>query len=151
MGQCRFREAETVRIMIGRAERDERDRSFAALQHDFDDSLGKLARRQDDEVHDFNQRAMVRIAQLRQERMGKKSAYFTKQRKMESLEKRIADPERLWNNCHNERAAEISSGRAKVVGTPLKFDMTDVPGVSARDENLIALPRLDLRRGKTAQ
>jgi hypothetical protein len=151
MTQCRFREAEDVRLIIEKTEQAEQAMSFACLQRDYDESLAKIQAKQKGEVEFFEAQAEIQKRQLRQARQGLRATYAKKERKVVEYEKRIADVDKLWNQRQTARINDIASGtsRPAMSGTITKMSRADITVRSEKEENLIALPPLRLKRSRT--
>jgi hypothetical protein len=151
MTQCRFREAEDVRRIIERTEVTERELAGACIQRDYDEALMKLQTKQKSELDFFDAQAEIQKKQLRQARKDLRVTYVNKERKVNEYEKRISDIDRLWNQHQTARINEIAAGAARpaVSGTTTKMSKADMTVRSEKDENIISLPPLNLRRQRT--
>ena len=148
MTQCRFREANEVKAIIERTERAEQDAAFKCLQHDFDQSLAKLQQKHREELIFFEEQAKIKIIQLEQQRARLRVAYLNKKKRMDQLEKKVSDADKVWNMHQLERTEELSNGtlRSSVGVRTTKLSLSDIRAKSDKDENLITLPPLNTRR-----
>jgi hypothetical protein len=151
MTQCRFREAEDVRKIIERTESDEEILSGTDMQRDYGESLAKLQTKQQGELDFFNTHAEIRLKQLRQTRVVQRNTLVNKHRKIDEYEKRISDPDKLWNLHQTERINKLASGTEskQTGGTTTKMSKADITVRSEKDENIISLPPLNLKRSKS--
>lgn len=154
MTQCRFREANEVKAIMERTERAEEAEAYKNLQHDFDQSLAKLQQKHRDELLFFDEQVKIKIKQLEQQRARLRVAYLNKKKRMDQLEKKVLDADKLWNLQKLERTEELSSGtmRGSLGMRTTKLSLSDIRARSDKDENLISLPPLNTRRNpKTAR
>jgi hypothetical protein len=136
--QCLFEEAELVQRSLEREEAQERRNAFALMQHDYAESVKKIAARHAGESQTLDAGATFRMTQFLQSRDVARFTFLHKQRKIEKRGEDAADREKLWALAQTQRTVAISKGSAvrkpQTARTPEKQ-----PIISTT----IDLPRLD--------
>jgi hypothetical protein len=150
MTQCRFKEAEDVRRIIERTEQAEQELAFTCMQRDYEESLAKVKVKQQGELDFFNTHAEIQLKQLRQARAMERVTLVNKQRKVDEYERRISDPDKLWNQHQAARVNELVAkrGSRSPTGMITKMSRADITVRTEKEENIISLPPLNLRREK---
>lgn len=141
--QCRFKEATEVKAQIAQIERKEENDAIKVMQHNFDESINQILKKQNEELQFFDARSKIQIKKYRQERKSERIPIEHKESKLKNMEGRINDPDRLWNRCQMKRTVEISQGKIRDAKVSAKLTAKDL---GQKEETTIKLPKLKLRR-----
>jgi hypothetical protein len=145
MGDCNFEDAEVVKRMIDRAQRNELVSNSLQMHHDFGESRTKMKERHQVELKHYDDAATLQLTQLRQRRACGRDLFLNKRRKFEGRVVQIADQDKLWNLDGLRRKDEASRGSTAPIGSrTTKLTARDIP---MSDDTQIPLPPLRITPG----
>jgi hypothetical protein len=120
--QCRFKEAEEVQRIVERMDAQERESGRKLMQHDYMESVRKLAEKHDSEFAVFEQNANTRLAQLALRRQTERLSFVNKQKRIEKREEETRDANKVWaaagswrNQTTSRCETQARSGTASAV------------------------------------
>ncbi|KAK8895584.1 hypothetical protein M9Y10_024054 [Tritrichomonas musculus] len=141
--QCRFKEAAEVKTQITNMEKKEEYEAMRAMQHNFDESMNKTLKKQNEELALFESRSKLQIKKLKQEREKERSSIDNKESKLKNMEENIGNPEKLWNRAQMKRTVDISKGKMKDAKVSPKISAKEF---NQKEETTIKLPKLKIRK-----
>lgn len=143
MQQCRFKEATGVKTQIAQIEIKEGNEAIQAMQHNFDENMNQILKKQNEELQFYDARSKIQLKKLKQEREKLRIPIENKESKLKNMEVKINDPDKLWNCAQMKRTTEISQGKIRDAKVSPKLSAKDL---GQKEETTIKLPKLKLRK-----
>jgi hypothetical protein len=126
--ECKFDEAEEVKVLMTRTQEAEQADACKQMQHDFEEAQQRLKAKQAAELAFADESGALQIVQLRQKRGWGRQTFLNKKRKFEKRAGQISDAERLWNWHQAQRKDELArGGQAEGLSRTTKLSESDIP------------------------